>query len=188
MKINYPTAVPIVLLHAVGLCVLPFAARACSHRCQPQLKAAQSNAHSDLIKCDIKVYLDGKEMSTESNMDSQSIPPIVVDGRLLISVRFVKEHLVKDVWVDRKWGIIQLQAGLLLKIGSKEWHAVPGDTGIDGLSFEVVNLPVAPREIRGRLYMPVDQGPFNYLQLPFKWDREKRELRFTHSDRRLYNM
>jgi hypothetical protein len=179
IKINSPAAVPIVLLLAVGLCVLPYAARARSHRSQPRIKAVQSTAWAVPIKSDIKVYLDGKEMETVSWFDGASTAPIIVDGQLLIPIRFVKEHLAKELQLDRKWGIIELQCGLLLRIGSKEWHG-RADFGSDGLSVVTGKLPAAPHEIRGRLYMPVDPALFQQMLFTFEWNREKRELRFSH--------
>ena len=179
MKINYPTAVPIVLLLAFGLCVLSSAARARSHRSQPRIKAVQSTAWAVPIKSDIKVYLDGKEMDTVSPFDDASTAPIIVDGQLLIPIRFVKEHLAKELLLDRTWGIIELQFGLLLRIGSKEWHG-RADFGTDGLACVTQKLPVAPHEIRGRLYMPVDAGLFQEMRFTYEWSPEKRELRFMH--------
>jgi hypothetical protein len=146
---------------------------------QAKRPAVQSTAWAVPIKSDIKVYLDGKEMETVSPFDGQSIAPIVVEGQILIPVRFVKEHLTRELQLDREWGIIELQFGLLLKIGSKEWHG-RADFGSDGLSVVTGKLPVAPHEIRGRLYMPVDPGLFQQMLFTFEWNREKRELRFSH--------
>ena len=179
MKINYTITLPIVLLLTVGLCSVPNAARARGHRHRPETKSFQTTPMVVPLKSDIKVYLDGKEMETVSQFDGQSTTPIVVDGQLLIPIRFVKEHLAKELQLDRTWGIIEIQFGLLLRVGSKEWHGRAG-FGTDGLSIAAGELRVAPHEIRGRLYIPVDPGLFQQMQLRFEWDSEKRELRFTH--------
>ena len=81
--------------------------------------------------------------------------------------------------MDGTWGVIEIQFGLLLKIGSKEWHG-RADFGTDGLSIAVGELPVAPHEIRERIYIPVDSGPFQQMLLRFDWSPEQGTLRFTH--------
>jgi hypothetical protein len=168
-----------VLLLATGLCGASYAARARKHRRQPGIRDVQSIARTDPITSDIKVYLDGMELSTMSVFDDKSISPIMVDGQLMIPVRFVEERLDKDLFLDRGWGIIQPRAGLLLKIGSREWHTTT-DYSPDGLNMTIEQLATAPREIRGRLYMPMDHLLFNYMQLPFEWNPGDHTLRFSH--------
>ena len=176
MRIKYTTAVPIVLLLTTGMCGHPNSARARSHR--THLQPVQANTHVGPLKSDIKVYLDGKELPTVSTYDGQPCAPIIVDGQLLIPIRFVQGQLAKDLFLDKGWGIIQLRAGLLLKIGSTEWHTTT-DSSTDSLNMSIGRLATAPREIGARLYMPVDPMVFRFLQLTTNWNPEKRELRFT---------
>ena len=179
MNRHSSTAIAAVLLIAIGLCGDTYTARARAHRPKPHVKAVQSTAQASPIKSDIKVYLDGKEVDTVSPFDGASTAPIIVNGQLLIPIRFFKEHLAKELQLDRTWGIIEIQFGLLLRIGSKEWHG-RADFGTDGLSVAAGKLPVAPHEIRGRLHMPVDPVLFQQMRFTYNWNREEHTIQFTH--------
>jgi hypothetical protein len=183
MKLHSPTALTVALMLAIAMSGLSHASSAPARPSQTNhpTSAVQPTARAKQHADEIKVYLDGKEIPTVSRFDGGSIAPIVVDGQLMIPVRFVKENLDSDVWVDWQWGIIQLRVGLLLKIGSKDWHARPVDFGVDGLEMTAGRLRIAPQEIRGRLYMPVDPGVFLFTGYsPVEWNSAEHTLRFTH--------
>lgn len=173
--------VPLLVMLLGGLQYLRVAACPHSQAVHPDERA---NAQRPIDARPIVVYLDGKRIPTRSELlvspsgGHTLLTPVLVNGHLMVPVRFVRERLKSTVWIDWRWGIIQLDVGLTLKIGKKEAHAKPLDYGIDGTAVEVIPLSVAPSAIAGRLFMPVEPKLFERMGYIVEWDRERRVLSF----------
>lgn len=128
----------------------------------------------------IGLYVDGKPIETlaaeiwsPAPVKPPWPPPVLVDGHAMIALRFLYDLRFGDLdlhMVD--WGIMRL-GNLTFKIGLKEvrWP-VPK---IGGHARGSRPLPVAPRIINGRLYVPA-RVTLNLLRHAVEWDATERAL------------
>jgi len=126
----------------------------------------------------IGLYVDGQVGDFRSHVVSTSFSPVLVDSHAMIPVRFLDEVL--RVHLDlhlQQWGILRV-GGLAFKLGVKEvcWP-VPSTGGDRRYS---VPLPVAPRIINGRYYVPA-RTILNLLGHGVEWDGTKRALRISRN-------
>jgi hypothetical protein len=131
---------------------------------------------------EIAVYLDGRRVSTQSQVVGASLPPIVLSDQVLVPIRLINEELRREIWFNPSWGILQLDERLMLKVGEKQAHCARPMVG--GAVTEQIPLPLAPRVMGGRLYVPVERTLFRRMGYAVEWDRKQRVLRFQSQSRR----
>jgi len=124
----------------------------------------------------IATYVNGKRVDFASSVRSGSLPTLLIEGHAMLPARFFDEVLHQDFDLHLlHWGILRI-SWFSLKLGEKEaCYPVPK---VGGSARAEVALPLAPREIDGRIYVPA-RAILNALGHAVRWDGQERAVYIT---------
>ena len=125
----------------------------------------------------IATYVNGKRVDFSSHIvRSGPLPTLLIGGHAMIPARFFDEALHEDFDLHLlHWGILRI-SWFSLKLGEKEaCYPVPK---VGGSARAEVALPLAPREIDGRIYVPA-RAILNALGHGVRWDDQERAVYIT---------
>jgi len=129
----------------------------------------------------ITVVLDGKPIDFYSQIMDERIPAVLVEGYAMLPVRFFNEAL--NIRLDLSlwpWQIVRLgdvrQREYAFKLG--ETAAYTPAPAIGGELSEGFVLPIAPRIIQGRFYVPA-QPTLGFFGYDAAWDAKGKVLMIT---------
>jgi hypothetical protein len=95
----------------------------------------------------------GKDSVLTSAVTKRVLPLVQYQGIPMFPVRFIEENLRVPVEYDLFWNIFSIE-GLHFKLGEAEMHLYQPKTG--GNLIERLILPIGPRIINGRAYVPME--------------------------------
>lgn len=104
---------------------------------------------SALAEAPIKLFIYGQQVFTD-------VAPIAINGRTLVPIRAVTEHMPAEIeWIQKTQEVVLFKDGyeVVMKIGSKKAHAsFDWGTHIEYESFTLDQPPIA---INGRTLVPI---------------------------------
>lgn len=129
----------------------------------------------------VKVTVDGQLVSFHSVHVDASIPALLVDGHAMLPVRFFDEVLGTHLDLHlQPWDIVQLgnegEAPYAFKLGERAAYTSMPGVGGDHPVRET--LPIAPRMINGRFYIPA-KPTVTLLGHAIQWDEATQTLAIT---------
>ena len=125
----------------------------------------------------LATYVNGKRVDFTSDIvGSGPLPTLLIQGHAMLPARFFGEVLHEGLDLHLlHWDILRIR-WFSLKIGEKEaCHPAPKVGGSTRMS---VALPLAPREIDGRIYVPA-RAILNALGHAVRWDGQERAVYIT---------
>jgi hypothetical protein len=144
---------------------------------------------------EVTVYVDGQQVDFVSKIRGGRLPALLVEGHPMVAARFLEEALGHPLDLHMwSWGVVRI-GNLSFKVGCD--YALSPVPMIGGTLGMRVELPLSPRTINGRLYLPAvepirrlhryeERGGKQWLvSHEVAWDAEVKALRLTTVEREL---
>ena len=138
---------------------------------------------------EVAVYVDGQQVDFVSKIRGGRLPALLVERHPMVSARFLDEALGHPLDLHMwSWGVVRI-GNLSFKVGCD--YALSPVPMVGGTLGMRVPLPLSPRTIDGRLYLPAvetigalrrteERGDRLWLVChDVNWDGEARALRIT---------
>lgn len=127
----------------------------------------------------LTVMVDGTEVRFRSEIFLAEMPAYLINGHAMLPARFFAEVLGAplDLHLDQWGGIVQI-GGMAFRPNIP--YTLTPHEAFGGAIQERWDLPLAPRIIGGRLYVPA-KPTVPYLGHTMRWDAQRRVLSITTS-------
>lgn len=131
---------------------------------------AQAQSVPVIVAKSVKVFVDGKPIPADiCGAIGAPYSPRIINGHLMIPLRFFNHVLHEGFIYDSDWDIVQVGDAVRFRADDVEAHSTT--ISRSGPVAESIMLSIAPRRIHGLLYLPL-VDTLSFVGRRLTWDPE----------------